>query len=120
VRWVSLLGVAAAAALLLTAPVGAQGRIRATLTSSLPASASPGDKVRIAWRLRDAAGRPVAVRHVFVRVVCPQGTDAATGYATRSAAGVYRAVVVVPPGGIGKVTIGTKGATFPITNLRRS
>jgi hypothetical protein len=86
-----------------TAAASAKGGVRATLTSSVPASG--GDHVKITWRLRDTTGRPVSIKRILVRIVCPTGDSYTTTYARALANGLYRVVAVVPPGGIGTVSL---------------
>jgi hypothetical protein len=90
--------------------------LRATFIKQIPAYKSSGEHVRIAWRLRDASGQPVSLKRVFVRIVCPTGTDYTTTFARTTGPGLYAATAIVPPGGIGTVMIGAKGATIRITN----
>ena len=116
VRWVSPAAASIVAAVAVTAAAGANGSLRATFTKPIPANKPAGDHVRIAWKLRDGAGHPVALKRVFVTIVCPTGTDSTTAYARSTAPGRYAASAIVPPGGIGTVTIGAKGAKIRITN----
>jgi hypothetical protein len=45
--------------------------------------------VLISWKLRDDAGHPATLKRVFVRIVCPTGTDFTTTYAKSIAPGLY-------------------------------
>ncbi len=104
------------AALCACAAASAGGGVRATFTRPIPTNRSTGEHVLVVWKLRDAAGRPVTLRRVFVRIVCPEGNASTTAYATTTTPGLYQANAAVPPGGIGTVTIGAKGATIRVTN----
>ena len=119
VRWASLVVLAIVALLPVTAEAGGTGRVRATLTSKIPANNYAGQHVTISWRLRDGAGRPVSVQGVFVKIVCPTLDASTVTYARLVAPGLYRAAAVVPPGGVGTVSIRTKGGIIPITNPYR-
>jgi hypothetical protein len=116
VRRASLATALIVAAMAVSAAANASDGLRATFSKPIPTNTFPGGHVRIAWKLRDSAGHPVSLKHVFVTIVCPTGTDSTTAYAKVSAPGRYSANAVVPPGGIGTVRIGTKGQTIRITN----
>jgi hypothetical protein len=88
--------------------------VHATLTKPLPQYAGAGTKLVVAFTLRDAAGRPFDASHVFVKVICPEKTDSSLAYARDLGRGRYRAVAIVPPGGLGRVRVGLRGAYFPI------
>lgn len=104
----------------LVTDAGANGRIRATLTRSVPTNKSSGEHVVVAWKLRDSAGHLVSVKGVYVTIVCPTGDSYTTTMASPRADGTYRVSAVVPPGGIGSLTIGKGKLRFPITNpIRR-
>ncbi|MCW2976067.1 MAG: hypothetical protein JWM06_1348 [Actinomycetia bacterium] len=105
VRWASLVALLMIAMQAVTAAASAKGGVRATLTSSVPANKSGGDHVKITWRLRDTTGRPVSIKRILVRIVCPTGDSYTTTYARALANGLYRVVAVVPPGGIGTVSL---------------
>ena len=100
-----------AALLAAAAGAAASGGFHASLTAPIPAGKFAGDRVVIAWKLRDGAGQPANLQHVVVKIVCPEGTDFTTADAVRTGRGAYRAVAVVPPGGIGTVTMRAKGTT---------
>jgi len=119
-RWRMVAALMSVGVLVVSTAAGARGRLHATLTTPVPAHENGGDHVAIAWRLRDAAGRSVAVSRVYVKIVCPEGTDSTTTTGRRLVDGSYRAVALVPPGGIGTITIRTHTTVFPITNLRRA
>lgn len=116
VRWAWVAAALTIAAIGVTAAAGANGSVRATLTRPIPANVGSGSHVKITWKLRDSAGHPVSLKRVFVTIVCPTGTDSTTAYATSTGRGLYSANATVPPGGIGTVTIGAKGAKIRITN----
>ena len=101
---------------LVSSTAAATGRVHATLTRTIPGYKSGGEHVIVAWKLRDASGRLVSFKRVFVKFTCPEGDVTTTTFASPRADGTYRVNAVVPNGGIGTVTIG-KGATrFRITN----
>ena len=58
----------------------------------------------------------MSLERVYVTIVCPTRDASTTTLARREARGLYRADAVVPPGGIGTVTIHAKGTTIRITN----
>jgi hypothetical protein len=116
VRWALFAVASIVAAVAVTAAMSATGSLRATFTKPIPANQGSGAHIRIAWTLRDRAGHPVSVKSVFVRIVCPEGSDSTTTYAASMRRGLYAATAIVPPGGIGTVTIGAKGAKIRITN----
>ena len=95
---------------------GANGGVRATLTRTIPAGRSGGDHVIVAWKLRTASGHPVVVKRVTLRIVCPTGDSYTTTVAKPLANGTYRVTAIVPPGGIGTMSIRSGKQTFPITN----
>lgn len=104
------------AALAIAATANATGNVRATFTKAIPASRSAGAHVAISWKLRDSAGHPVSLRRVFVKIVCPTGDSTTIAYAKAIGPGLYRANAIVPPGGIGTVTLGAKRTKILITN----
>jgi hypothetical protein len=95
--------------------VGATVRVKATLTRSLEPG-PPGTRVAVAWKLRDASGRAVLDKHVYVKITCPEGDRSTTAYANPNSNGIYVVEAVVPPGGVGSVTVGRGSSTFPVTN----
>ena len=113
------LAAALLAALVLAPAAGAKDGVHATLTNALPAYASVGTKIVVAFTLRDAAGHPFNAEKVFVKVICPTKDAWSIAFASRSAhpTGQYRVVATVPPGGFGTIRIGLRGSTdiyFPI------
>lgn len=100
----------------LTSAASAGTALRATFTTEIPADKSSGAHVRVTWKLRDTRGHLVSLERVFVKIVCPTGTDYTVTRAKTTGPGLYAATATVPPGGIGTVTIGAKGATIRITN----
>lgn len=116
-RW-SLIGVAvvlALAGVLVTGAGATKVGIKATLTRGVQPG-PPGSRVAVAWKLRDASGRAVRLKHVFVRLTCPEGDRSTTTYANPGADGVYVVRAIVPAGGVGSINLGHGGSTFPITN----
>jgi len=105
--------------------------VQATLTSHVPATASPGTRVRITWTLwsrnRDGQSVPFDSGGIFARIVNPARTAASTAPA-HGRGGRYSAIIRVPRGGIGRVQVGilatrfgpnatrTARVLFPITN----
>lgn len=112
-------------------PPVAQNWVEATLTSSVPLSASPGTRVRLAWTLNapDQHGRnqPFDATFIFARVLGAPGAATQTVRAHGSH-GRYTATLTVPRGGIHSIQIGIMGWSngptgrhpapnlFPITN----
>jgi hypothetical protein len=122
--------VALVAALFWALPAAAKDGVRATLTTEVPLQATPGTKLRIAWKLaysEDGKRRLFGGSGVFVRLGSASGAAAEAGFA-RQDRGYYTATVAVPEGGIGDVQIGIRGwvsghvtrrpsdLLFPITN----
>jgi methionine-rich copper-binding protein CopC len=110
---------AASLAVAIALPTGAiasSSRVHATLTRAIPPNMSSGNRVVVAWKLRDASGHPVAAKRVFVKITCPEGTDSTTAFANAGPNGTYLAHALVPPGGIGTVSIGHGKLTYPVTN----
>jgi hypothetical protein len=111
------LGLLAAALAALAAALPAAGKegVVARLTTSVPLHASPGTRLEVAWTLTypDANGRPrpFGANGVFVRLLSATGAAATIGFAPVGAypTGEYRATVVVPKGGIGRLEIGLRG-----------
>ncbi|HEY7051072.1 MAG TPA: hypothetical protein VH496_02920 [Mycobacterium sp.] len=103
-------------AMLVAAAAASGSGLRVTFTKAIPPNKPAVQHVLISWKLRDDAGHPVTLKRVFVRIVCPTGTDFTTTYAKSIAPGLYRADPIVPPGGIGKVTVGAKGVVIRLTN----
>jgi hypothetical protein len=89
--------------------------VKATLTHAVQPG-PPGTRVAIAWKLHDASGRAVLDTHVFVKITCPEGDRSTTMYANPDGHGVYVARALVPPGGVGSITVGHGGSVFPVTN----
>ena len=89
--------------------------VRATLTHAIHPG-PPGTRVVLGWKLRDTSGRLVLDRHVFVKITCPEGDGATTTYANPNRDGLYVVSATVPPGGVGSITVGRGGSTFPVTN----
>ena len=116
VRRVAALVVGVTLAMLLAGSVLANDRVRATLTRAVPADKSAGRHVLVARTLRDSSGRAVVLKRVTLRIVCPTGDSSTTTVARPRPDGTYRVSAVVPPGGIGSLSIGANRQTFPITN----
>lgn len=105
------LAAALLAALVLAPAAGAKDGVRATLSRPLPAYASAGTKLVVAFTLRDAAGHPFNAERVFVKVICPTKDAWTFAFASRSAhpTGRYSVVATMPPGGLGTIRIGLRG-----------
>jgi hypothetical protein len=97
---------------------GATSGVRATLTRAVHPG-PPGSRVSVALKLRNASGHLVLDRHVFVKITCPEGDASTTTYANPNAAGGYVVSALVPPGGVGSITVGHGGSLFPLTNPYR-
>ena len=89
--------------------------VRATLTRAIQPG-PPGTRVAVGWTLRDTSGRLVLDKHVFVKITCPEGDASTTTYANPNGHGVYVVSAIVPPGGVGSITVGRGESTFPVTN----
>jgi hypothetical protein len=94
----------------------AKGTVFATFTKALPANAAHGDRVVVAFKLRDEQGRPVVTGPVYVKLICPTRDAFTRALAYAHADGSYRVTAVVPPGGLGSVQIGMGNMRFRITN----
>jgi hypothetical protein len=95
--------------------IAATGGVKATLTRPVRPG-PPGTRVAVAWRLHDASGRPVLARHVFVKITCPQGDRSTITYANPNAQGTYLVSALVPPGGVGSISLGHGGSVYAVTN----
>jgi hypothetical protein len=113
----SLIGLVALLAVggVVASVAGATAGVRATLTRTVQPG-PPGTRVAIAWKLRDASGRPVLDKHVFVKITCPEGDASTTTYANPNGRGAYIVSALVPPGGVGSITVGHGASAFPVTN----
>lgn len=94
----------------------ADAPIRATLIRALPTDKSPGEHVLVRWKLRDSSGHVVRLEHVVLTITCPTRDSTTRTLAMLRPDGTYRANAVVPPGGIGTLSIRTSTRTFLITN----
>ena len=99
----------------LASGAGASAGVKATLTGTLQPG-PPGTRVTVAWKLHDPSGRVVLDRHVFVKITCPEGDDSTTTYANPNGRGAYVVSAIVPPGGVGSITVGHGASLFPVTN----
>jgi hypothetical protein len=96
-----------------------QPGVHATLTSKVPRNLFPGARFTLTWTVKGPSGKPYTTKGMFVRVVCPEGDRVTSASATAtSIKGAYRALVTVPAGGIGTISIGTRKppSFFAITN----
>jgi hypothetical protein len=115
-RRCSLIGLAVVIAFgfVLGSGVAATGGVAATFTRVRPNP--PDTRVVVVWKLRDGSGQVVREKHVFVKITCPQGDRSTTTYANPDDHGVYLVSAVVPPGGVGTITVGHGSSVFPVTN----
>lgn len=129
-RLLAILLGAIAAGVAATPALGKEG-VEATLETSIPLNASPGEQVTVAWTLAsvDERGKrqPFGAGGVFIRLVSASGEEPTTSVASGDN-GEYEATVRVPEGGIGGVAIGLHGISsgptgtsqsdvyFPVTN----
>jgi hypothetical protein len=115
-RW-SLVGVVAVLAVagISASGAGATSGVKATLTRPVHPG-FPGTRIAVAWKLRDASGRAVLEKHVFVRITCPEGDRSTTAYANPNGHGTYLVSAIVPAGGVGSITVGQGASVFPLTN----
>ena len=83
----------------LASGAGATAGVRATLTRTVPTLARHS---RCGFlEVRDASGRLIRDKHVFVRITCPEGDASTTAYANPNGQGAYVVSAIVPPGGAG-------------------
>lgn len=115
-RRLALLLGAFALALALTTTAVAKMPVRIALTRVLPGDKSPGQHVLVRWTFRDSTGHVVRPNHVVLTIICPTRDSTTRTLATVQPDGTYRANAVVPPGGIGTLSIKTPTRTFLITN----
>ena len=113
----SLIGVIAllASGAFLLSGAAATAGVKATLSRTVRPG-PPGTRVAVAWKLHDASGRVVLDRHVFVTITCPEGDRSTTTYANPNRHGIYIVNAIVPPGGVGSITVGHGASVFPVTN----
>lgn len=117
-RLLAASGLVIAVGAMLAGGAGATAGVRATLTHAVQPG-PPGTRVVVAWKLRDASGRVVLDKDVFVRITCPEGDVSTTTYGSPNAEGIYLVHALVPRGGVGSITIGQGGSVFPVTNPSR-
>jgi hypothetical protein len=115
-RW-SLIGLVALLALTggLASAAGGSGGVRATLIRAVQPG-PPGTHVAVAVKLRDASGRVVLEKHVFVKITCPEGDRSTITYSNPDARGTYVVDAIVPAGGVGSITVGHGASVYPVTN----
>ena len=103
-------------AMVLATTALANASVRATLTRALPGDKSPGEHVLVRWAFRDSSGHVVRLKHVVLTIICPTRDSTTRTRAVRRPDGTYQANAVVPPGGIGTLSIKTSARTFLIRN----
>ena len=96
--------------------VGAKDGAWVTLTQPIPRDAAPGMTITVEFAASvptdDGAG-PLFGSPVFVRLTAPDGTSTeGGGIEVRNEPGLYRAEVVVPPGGIESAAFGLRGTAY--------
>jgi hypothetical protein len=101
-------------------PAAGKEGVEATLLTSVPRDAAPGERLRVEWTLtylhEDGKRKPFGAGGVFVRLRSASGAAAKEGFDSGRAhpRGEYAATVVIPEGGVGKIEIGLRGwATGP-------
>ena len=116
-RRCSLIGLVAPFALtgVLVSTAEASGGVKATLTRTVQPG-PPGSHFAVAVKLRDASGRVVLEKHVFVKITCPEGDRSTITYANPNARGSYVVNAIVPAGGVGSITVGHGASVYPVTN----
>jgi hypothetical protein len=116
-RRFALIGVVAvlACGIVLASVAGATTGVMATLTGAVQPG-PPGTRIAVAWKLHDGSGRVVLDKHVFVKITCPEGDRSTTTCANPNGHDVYVVSAIVPPGGVGSITVGHGTSVFPITN----
>ena len=97
----------------LAAGASAKEGFRATLTSPIPADATPGSRITVSWKITDQAGDPFNATALFVRLRGPDPADATEAFDSPTAHtdGAYGARVTVPKGGIAEIEIGVAGTS---------
>jgi hypothetical protein len=110
-----LIAFVAAGCLVVAGAAGATTGVKATLTRT-DQPGPPGTRVAIAWKLRTASGRTVFDTHAFVKITCPEGDASTITYANPNDRGIYAVSALVPPGGVGSITLGRGASVFPVTN----
>jgi len=118
-------GLGLAAFVVLASPTLALAKegLRASLTTPIPSTASPGDEITLAWILTDVDlsghSQPFVADNVFVKLLSPT-RDATIGFATGGdhARGEYVAKVKVPSGGIAGIQFGNPGR-MPVRDNRK-
>jgi len=99
-----------------TATVLAGGRVRVALTRALPGDKSAGEHVLVRWTFRDSSGHVLRPKNVVLTIICPTRDSTTRALAVLRTDGTYQANAVVPPGGIGTLSIKTSTRTFLIAN----
>jgi hypothetical protein len=111
-RTVRLSLLALTALALLTSPASAKEGVRAKLEGTARLDAAAGTKLRVAWRLVDAGGRPFGASGIYLRVArCAGGVRRVP--ARSRGRGRFSARVVVPQGGIRELRVGLVGWRIP-------
>jgi hypothetical protein len=113
-------------------PASAKEGVRATLLSSIPAHPRAGARLEVSWRLFEVGPHhrrvPFTAGAIVLRLRSATGSTSNETFASSAGPGIYRATVVVPKGGLGRIEIGMRGWSsgpsgthradllFPITN----
>lgn len=92
-------------------PVAAKDGVRATVHTTIPATAAKGSRIDVSLSLNDEeSGEPFGACGVFVRLI------SATGHSTESFArcgadtdGRYQATATIPTDGVARIEIGIAG-----------
>jgi len=113
-------------------PAAAKEGVRATLLSRVPAHPRAGTRLEVSWRLFSIGPHhrrvPFTAGAIVLRLRSATGSTSNESFASSAGPGIFRASVVVPKGGLGRIQIGMRGWTsgpdgthrsdmlFPITN----
>ena len=113
-------------------PAAAKEGVQATLLSRIPAHPRAGTRLEVSWRLFSIGPHhrrvPFTAGAIVLRLRSATGSTSNESFASSAGHGIFRASVVVPKGGLGRIQIGMRGWTsgpdgthrsdmlFPITN----
>ncbi len=102
-------------------PQGVVEGVESWLDRALPTDAAPGSTIRVGatiWSTRDDG--PISGSSVFFRLYGATGDEFAEVVATEDWKGHFTATLVVPPGGVGELHIGTQGTACDANGCTRS
>ncbi len=112
------LAIAAAAGLVIAAPAGGKGNVRAKLDRPVRLDTAPGKRITVAWHLLDERGGHFGASGIYLRVSrCGRKP---MRLAARDRDDGYYVRFTVPRGGIRKLMVGLKGWQITATSRRRA